>query len=703
MKSFAPLTSVALALGIAGATFVTAPAQVNGLSYTLAPRAAYLFTDAESGIGNGFAFGGDFGLGFGQYIELRANYLQGIGTQTDFGDFGLTSSNAGQLVQRDVALRRIGGDIKLNLGRGRFLPYLVTGVGVQRLELDGRAADDNIYGSGGLGLVLSAADRYTFFVEGRFTGYNHNPVRGLLTDADVTLLDISRADFGAQQQRNYSLEAGMSFYFAGRRPGDLTEVDKAYAEQFGNGFRGASFQVEPTLSRVNFDGVLPYRDTWLGGLALGTNFGPLVGFRAYYLQAMADDNVGFDFDDLALYGADFRFNLNNVATGVAPYISLGGGYIDVKDSYRSANALENAKSQGYAAGGGGIVLGLTRNIKLRAGAKVLLTSGTEVDAVQSTDQITTSTQYTFGLNLAFGRKAQDAQAIIDADREAALAVQQQESNRQSEALRKEYEAKLAAADAELVDARAAGDSIRVEQLEGEKRRSETVIAAIAETDSVATLQRTSVDGPTRPQSSSRTNNTPSATNGAAPNVVSQNETAPVQRQAPNTSTAPAPSGYVRMSAAEFEQLLSQILLATPPQAAAQPTPSPAAPSLSAPVVPAPVAVAKPSVDAEAPVAEQLRLLREDMTRMNLRLDSLQGRPSSVLPKGQSPTSPEEAPAVNPPAPAPLAAPSGGSAEVPVDGRAPKTAVAVPARKRLIPSFSNSISTFRPMVVENWSA
>ena len=615
-------------------------AQVTGLSYTLAPRAAYLFTDSRSGVGNTFALGGDFGIGFGQFVELRANYLQGISTKTDFDGFDFVNANA--LAERDITLTRFGGDVKLNIGKGRLLPYLTLGVGVQKLEADGREADRNIYGSGGVGLVLSAADRYTFYVEGRFTGYNQNPVRGFLDIDDVQQLGIIRNDFSSEQQKNYSVEAGLAFYLSGQRPTELSEVDRAYKEQFGNGFRGLSFLVEPTLSRINFDNTLPYRDTWLGGAAIGTNFGPLVGVRAYYLQAMEGGDVTLDFDDLAIYGADFRFNLNNVATGIAPYISLGGGYIDADNDYIGRDLVGNAKSQGFAAGGGGIVLGLTRNLKLRAGAKVLLTSGTEIDAVQSTDQITTSTQYSFGINLAFGRKATEGQAVVDRQREEALRVQQMENKRKTAELRTEYEERLASVEAELNEAYQSGDTVRVQELRQVQRQTAEILEEIESRPSMSVSgERQAADGQRMMMVDGR-----------------------MVAVAPSGKT---PSGgYIRMSAAEFENLIEEILAA--------PAPNPYAFAPGAAGNPAMYGMdsmsrGNVSVDqltaANKPLLDEMRALRQDLMQMQTRISNLErqtgvtnpmnkpGQPSdqrSEAPNDAQRRNSQQQPAVKQPAP-----------------------------------------------------
>lgn len=452
-------------------------AQVSGLSYTLSPNASYNWWDDKSGLDNGLLVGANLGFGFGEFVELRGTYAQAINLQTQFADFGFEGLADTAFMMRDVDLTRFGGELKFNLSRGKLLPYLTLGTGIQEIQLDTFAENRVIYASAGLGLTLSAADRYTFTIEGKSTAYNFNAVRNLLTPEDRMMADLNPADFGNERLNNLSLQASLAFYLGGRRPGQLSDVDRAYQQAFGNGFKNLSILIEPTLSRVNFDDMLPFRDTWLGGANLGADFGPLVGFRGYYLQGMSDDEINLDFDDIAMYGGDFRFKLNNVASGLAPFVTVGGGYINVNDDY-VARDTSSVNSRAFAAGGGGIVLGLGRNLQLRGSVKALLTSGENVEDLQTTDQITTSMQYSFGLNLALGKKAQSAEAIIASRTDAAVAAQNAVNAQETENLRKEYEAKVAQLQAELNEAYAKEDVEKAADLIEEVEQAEAVVTEL---------------------------------------------------------------------------------------------------------------------------------------------------------------------------------------------------------------------------------
>ncbi len=453
-------------------------AQVRGLSYTLSPVANYNFFEKESGLQDGILAGGRVGIGFGEFIELRGNYLFDLGLKTDPGNIALLQGV--DLPERDINLTRYGGEIKLNIGRGKFLPFLTVGTGIQTLELDGGAENEQIYASGGLGIVLSLADRFNFTIEGKHTAFNQDPARGLLTQDDRDAAGITDLDFDDERQSNWSLGAGLTLYLGGRRPGQLSEVDEAYQRAFSGGFKGASILVEPSLSHINFNSDLAYRDTWLGGAAVGLNFGPLVGFRAFYLRAMEDDKINLDFDPLSVYGGDFRFRLSNRQTGFAPFLILGGGYLDSGSDYVPRDGVDRPSDQAFAAGGGGVALNLGRTIRITASYKALLTTGRQVENLEDTDQIRRSDQISFGLNLAFGAKAQRPQAVFAAEADArvqrqrnldAFETQQalnEQARRNAEAtteLKENYEERIAEIERDLEIARLRRDTVNRDSMQ----------------------------------------------------------------------------------------------------------------------------------------------------------------------------------------------------------------------------------------------
>lgn len=466
-------------------------AQVSGISYSLSPSVNYTLWDNQAGLEDGLLAGGHLGIGFGENVELRGMYLFDLDLKRDFS--GVLDQELPGLAERDVNLSRYGGEIRLNIGRSRLLPFLTLGAGIQSLELDGGLKNEHVYASGGLGVTLKVADRFTLKIEGKNTAYNFNPVRNLLTEEERTNFLIDENDFFNERMSNWSIGTGLTVYLGGRRPGTLTEVDRAYAEVFTDGFRGVSLLVEPTISHINFDDDLPYRDMWLGGASLGLDFGPLVGFRAFYLRGMDDNKLSLDFDNIAVYGADFRFRFSSATTGLAPFLTLGGGYIGAQDDYVGRDDLQVVDSQAFASGGGGISLNLGRNLSITGTYKALLTTSSDLENLESADEIRSSGQWSAGINLAFGKKArrpdamftstaqanmQRAQAEATLEKQVALAEQAKMNAEATKQLKNDYEVKIYSLSEELATARSKRDTTAIDSLEAVIERTEQVVAEL---------------------------------------------------------------------------------------------------------------------------------------------------------------------------------------------------------------------------------
>ena len=470
----------------------SATGQVRGVSYTIAPSVAYNWFGNESGLDDAFMFGGRLGFGFGEYVELRATYMQTLDLNTDFQALGVgidsTFGNQG------VDLRRYGAELKLNIGRGTLLPYLILGGGIQDTERDGLDLDraENIFGTLGVGLTLSAADRYTFGVEGKYIAYSGNSVRNLLNEAERISQGIDEVDLGNDNIGTFAVAANLQFYLGGRRPGQLSDIDQEYLRNFQGGLSGLSLPVELGLAQVDWDDALPYRDAYFAGGTAGFSFGPLVSLRGFYYRGMTDDEINFDFDDITLYGADFRFNLTQASSGIVPYLNVGGGYIDLSEGYNAniTEVSEFASSQGFASGGGGIYLKLGERFLINGGARFLLTSDADLEDVNSTEQLTTSTMYNAGLGFVLGGNNRDNPNVVrQSTLEERLETQQQEFERRADSirtanqleiaeLRQRYQDSIAALDQELIDALDAGDVETAAEIKEERAQAAAVVAEL---------------------------------------------------------------------------------------------------------------------------------------------------------------------------------------------------------------------------------
>ncbi|MBB4080471.1 hypothetical protein GGR28_003105 [Lewinella aquimaris] len=465
--------------------------QVRGVSYTIAPSVSYNWFGDDSGLDDAFMFGGRLGFGFGEYVELRATYLQTIDQQTNIA--GLNINVDSTFANQGVDLSRYGAELKLNIGRGTLLPYLVLGGGIQDTKREGLDKAENIFGTLGLGLTLSAADRYAFGVEGKYITYSGNSVRNLFSDVDEVINNQNFDNFNNENIGTFAVAANLQFYLGGRRPGQLSEIDQKYLENFQGGISGLSLPIELGLAQVNWDETLPYRDAYFAGGTAGFAFGPLISLRGFYYRGMKDDEINFDFDDISLYGADFRFNLSQASSGIVPYLNLGGGYIDLSDGYNDGvtEVQDLASSQGFASGGGGIYLKFGERVKLNGGVRALLTSGSNLEDLNSKDQITTSYMYNAGLGFVLGgNNRKNPDVVRQSTLEDRLAVQQRDFERRADSirtanqleiaeLRQRYQDSIASLDQELIDALDAGD---VETAAVIKAERENAVAVVEELD-----------------------------------------------------------------------------------------------------------------------------------------------------------------------------------------------------------------------------
>ena len=454
-----------------------AQAQVTGIGYTLAPTVEYMQWDKKAGLEDGVLVGGNFGIAFGEYLELRARYMQGMNLKTNFKDFGIANYVDSSFTAHDVDLTRWGGELKANLSRGHFLPFVTIGAGIQNISLDTFQQNEMIYVNYGAGIKLSASDRYTLTVEARNTSYNFNPTANLLTDGERTNYDISANDLGVLAlKNNWAYGGSLQFYLGGRRPGKLSKLDKAYFQQFTGGFRGIRIPIEPSVGKITFNDNLNYRDTWLVGGYTGLDFSPYVGLRGFYFAGTKDDKISTDLDELAMYGGELRLKLS-VGQGLSPYLMLGGGKIDVTDNYIPEDTLKTAKDQDFVMGGVGITLPLGNSFKLFGGARMLLTSGKNAENIQSKDEVKSSTMYTAGVRLIFGRKAKPTKIL---DEEINVKIQEQKAaNEVEEAkLKQEYEQKVADLETKLNEAYAKKDVNAAADILKQKDEAEQVVAQI---------------------------------------------------------------------------------------------------------------------------------------------------------------------------------------------------------------------------------
>lgn len=413
------LLFLALAVGV----FTKMTAQVEDVSFFVTPTASYNWFDSKTTIEDGAMYGLQAGFGFGKGVEIRGLFEQTSDLGQDFSKYTKDAEDLGLdfgLNNRDVRVRRVGGEFKFNIPSGTLAPYIVVGTGLQSYKRkfeDLTLKSENLYGSAGLGLKFKITNRLTFNVEGRLFGYNMKPST-MLANPDLSAddpVDEFKSWLEGQEKEtmfNYAVNAGLQLYLGGTNDSKLTSLDRAYRKRFSGGLSDFKVTLAPLGAYVDFDGGSAFRDTYLLGGELGVDFTDFVGLRAYYLQSTEDEKVGFDFDKLAMYGADFVGRLN-IARGIVPYITVGGGYIDVSDDYIGQGYVTELSSKYYAKGGIGLDIPLGKRVDLFGAANILYTTesdNSDVAGIENTDQLRNHAMYNVGFRIKLSKS-------VDTDKE----------------------------------------------------------------------------------------------------------------------------------------------------------------------------------------------------------------------------------------------------------------------------------------------
>ena len=387
--------------------------QVNDISINITPTANYTWWDNQLFIQDGAMVGGMVGIGLGRHLELRGIYEQSLDIKSTLNDLKVPSDIVDKFNSRTVDVTRWGGEFKANIPTGGSLaPYLTLGTGVQKLKLDD-LKQEQIYLSAGLGTKFNLGDRITLNLEGKLHAFNLDPTNILRVqnpdgDAFNNWIDNNITD---ERMMNWSLNIGIQFYLGGKNPNNYSALDRAYERKFSNGFSGLRFVLEPGVAYINFDDDTNLRDTYLLGGALGFDFNDFVGLRGFYYRSTKDEKISTDFDNLAIYGGDFIAKLN-VARGVVPYLSIGGGYMNVYDSYMGKTPLLASNSGYFAKGGVGLSIPIARYFEVFGGANLMFTTDKEDPAdLQSPEDLKQHIMYNAGLKFNLGMSANPDRAL----------------------------------------------------------------------------------------------------------------------------------------------------------------------------------------------------------------------------------------------------------------------------------------------------
>ena len=489
--------------------------QVNNISLNLTPTANYTWWDNQLFIENGPMVGGMIGIGLGRNIELRGIYERSLDLKSTLSDLNVPGDIVDKFNSREIDVERWGGEFKANIPTGGWLaPYLTLGTGVQKLKFD-ELKQEQIYLSAGLGTKFNLGDRVTLNLEGKLHAFNLDPgsilrVNDPEGDAFNDWIDNNISN---ERMMNWSLNAGIQFYLGGKNPNNYTALDRAMERQYSNGLKGLRFVIEPGGAYINFDNATNLRNTYLLGGAIGLDFNDFVGLRGFYYRSSEDEKISTDFDKMALYGADFIAKLN-VAKGVVPFITIGGGYMNVYDDYEGEISLLPTNSSYFAKGGVGLSIPVSRYFEIFGAANILLTTDKEDAAdIESTDDLKNHTMFNAGLKFNLGR-ATNPNRVLNSY------VDQRVEDRTMM-----YEQRIAELKKELDKAYEVNDADKAARIMNEKQRLETEMVVSAEKE----------------RAMSSTEPTPSSTVVTRSDVKSDDET------------------MIRLTPAELESLVNQVV------------------------------------------------------------------------------------------------------------------------------------------------
>lgn len=435
-----------LAIALLSLFCQTGRAQVDGVSFTVSPYAEYTWWDKDISLENNVFWGGRLGFSFGPLFEIRAyfqksdNILGEVIPDSWKKEFGLGKDWG----KNTFDLYRFGGEIKLNLLRSTlFAPYLTAGTGVQRIgfvspdnELnffDFDVREEQLFVNLGVGAKFNLSRRVALSLEAKDMMFNAN--------TDGLFAKFAGSDNKETKlTHNWGALASLDFYLGGYNSDNASAISRRYHQIFNDGFRGMKFVVEPSVTYIDFSGKLPFEDNYFLGGSAGIDFSSLVGIRGFYYQAMYDpDKFNFEFDkDFAVYGGNLVARLNQ-PRGITPYLTLGGGYMHVGDSYHKRPGMGLAKSAPFAFGGVGIEIPLSKWIALFGTANAMFTTadGIDVQDIQSTSNIHTSMMCNGGLRFNIGW-AQNPDKMFNRVVDRRLSSQRESSNKEINDLRQEY-------------------------------------------------------------------------------------------------------------------------------------------------------------------------------------------------------------------------------------------------------------------------
>ncbi len=455
---------------------VSGYAQVGSLSFTLSPSVEYSRFAPNAGLRDHYALGGTVGLGLGRYVELKLLGLLGT-YESRWDRLGGASASLAprlqQLPQRSIRTERLGMALQVNLLPGPVVPYLTGGAGLLRFRPEGGLRiSESLYLTGGGGLMFSAASRYAIFVQIENLAYRYNPGATFLRGEDLNQAGLQPANFRQVLVTNWMGRAGVRLYMGGT----TSDVAQGLFSSHPANWRPV---IDPFIGQLRFNQAFDFPSTQrIGGVYIGLALGPTVNVRGFYWRALDSDRLT-GIEPLEAYGADLHLSLTDAV--LSPYLSFGGGYLNVLQGYRGRGG-SRPDDQVFATAGIGVQVWLIEALELQAGVSSLFMTHDGIDNRTAPSRVYGSTLYTVGFRfrpgrLAFLQSRTPRQEPIPLRAEGTIPAPSETPEQQAQlrllALRE------AALTTEIARAEAAGDSLLASRLrlEREQLRAQMLTAS----------------------------------------------------------------------------------------------------------------------------------------------------------------------------------------------------------------------------------
>ena len=472
MKKLSIVLCASLLAGISS----QALAQVQDVSFTVAPVVGYTQWSKKLNLGDAPYWGIRAGFGFGPLFEIRGLYERSYDLKGKTKDTrpDWAAKWLDKLDDSNADIERLGGELKLNLWSNAVVtPYLTAGGGVMKFTYTGKPVggltqdykEEQIYGAGGLGLKFNLGRRVSLSLEGKDLIFNVNENNRYLAEP---------ASAG-KQLHNWTGQASLDIYFGGSTYRPTDAVSRAYRNLYTDGFRGLKFVLEPGVAYADFAQATGLEDQWFVGGSAGVDFSSIFGLRGFYYAATKkpgtlDLNLN---NELRMYGGNFLARLN-MPLGLTPYVNLGAGYLEVTKKFVPTVAGATPKSGLFLFGGGGLEIPLHKYVALHGSINAMLTERANPDITKVTDpaSVKVSTFYQAGVRFNFGRSSRDGRALYhsysDEQTRNEVARLQEANLEELNDLRAQYDSRIKKLNAELAEAVSRRDTVTVTRVLHEK-------------------------------------------------------------------------------------------------------------------------------------------------------------------------------------------------------------------------------------------